>query len=60
MSVLNEARRTDLLKTDILLINDLRNLYHYTFGEFFDSWTILARMLVDSKQFLYSINTMYG
>ena len=55
MSVLNEARRTDLLKTDILLINDLRNLYHYTFGEFFDSWTILARMLVDSKQFLYSI-----
>ena len=54
MRFLNKARRTDLLKTDILLIHDLRHLYHFTFAECFDSWTKLICRFVDSKQFLYT------
>ena len=55
MKYLIEAKRTDLLETDRLLIHDLRHLYHFTFGQYFDSATIIARMIVDSKQLLYSI-----
>ena len=55
MELLKNARRTDILKTDRLLIHDLRHLYYYSFGAYFDCWTELALMLVESKQFLYSI-----
>ena len=55
MKLLKNARRTDILKTDRLLIHDLRHLYYYSFGEYFDCWTELTLMLVESKQFLYSI-----
>ena len=55
MKFLNNAKRTDLLKTDKILINDLKQLYHNAFADYFDTVITLINMFVANKQSLYSI-----
>ena len=49
MRVLDNARKSDLLKTDELLIHDIKHLYHSSFGDNVDSYVTLIDMFTDSK-----------
>ena len=55
MSVLSNASRTAFLRTDKVVINELKKLYNNAFSDYFNTSITLIYMFVSSKQSLYSL-----